>query len=174
MLHRRKPKLSLKDIATVLRKYLQPRNRLVIAEQTIFVALTQRNGKSSGVHLDRLREAARFPEFGKSKTIADPEPYMIQLRFIAGLQNSEGKMKVLEYLQSKPAATIDDILLVIQHSEQIVQFVNNQSDPTESSFLSGTVADRRKLTGLVRKHTTPKVPRMFVRSVVQNGLKTRN
>ena len=40
--------MAFKEIETVLEKYLQPRERLVIAEQTKFVAITQSNGESSG------------------------------------------------------------------------------------------------------------------------------
>ena len=118
--------MAFNEIETVLESYLQPRKRLVIAEQTKFVAITQRKGESSGDFLARLKEAARYCEFGNLKTIADPEAYMIRLRFIAGLQNSEHKLKVLEHLQQNPDATIDDILLIIQQREQTVQFVNKQ------------------------------------------------
>ena len=68
------------------------------------MAITQRNGESSDL-------LARYCEFSNLKMVADPEAYLIQLRFIAGLQNSEQKLKVLEHLQQNPDATIDDIFL---------------------------------------------------------------
>ena len=40
--------LAFNEVETVLANYLQPRKRLVIAEQTRFVAITQRKGESSG------------------------------------------------------------------------------------------------------------------------------
>ena len=46
--------MAFNEIETVLENYLQPRKRLVIAEQTNFVAITQRNGESSGDFLARL------------------------------------------------------------------------------------------------------------------------
>ena len=46
--------MAFNEIETVLEKYLQSRKRL--AEQTKFVATTQRNGESSGVFLARQRE----------------------------------------------------------------------------------------------------------------------
>ena len=132
------------DIETVLKNYLQPRERLVIAEQSKFVAITRRNGESSGSFLAKLREASRFCVFGKLKTVDHPEAYIIQLRFIAGLQNSKQEMKILEYLQNKPEATIDDILLVIQQREQTVHFVTKQSEPTESvSFVRNGSRQRK-------------------------------
>ena len=62
------------------------------------MALTQRNGESSKEFLARLKEAARYCEFGNLKMIADLQAYMIPLGFIAGLQSSEQKLKVLNIL----------------------------------------------------------------------------
>ena len=139
--------MAFNEIETVLENYLQPRKRLVIAEQTKFVAITQRNRESSGDFLARLKEAARYCEFGNLKTIADPEAYMIRLRFIAGLQNSEHKLKVLEHLQQNPDATMDDILLVIQQREQTVQFVNKQNEQNETVSFARNGQLRKKTTG---------------------------
>ena len=68
----------------------------------------------------RLREAAGLWEFRKLKTVTDPEAYMIPLRLVAGLQNSEPENKLLEYLQIIPEATIDKILLVIHQRKQTI------------------------------------------------------
>ena len=78
---------------------------------------------------------------------------MIRLRFIAGLQNSEHKMKVLEHLQQKPDATIDDILLVIQQREQTVQFVNKPADPNETVSYARNGSQRNKFNGNGKKST---------------------
>ena len=115
--------MAVRENETVSKKYLQPGKRLVFAEQTKLAAITQKNGESSGDFLAELREAVRFCEFGKMKTVADPETYLIQLRFFAGLQSTKHKKRILQYLQNKPEATIDDTLLVIQQREQTVQFV---------------------------------------------------
>ena len=95
----------------------------------------------------RLKEAARNCEFGNLNIIADLEAYMIRLRFIAGLQSSEHKLKVLEHLQQIPDATIDDILLVIQQREQTVQFVNKQNEPNETVSFARNSQLRKKTTG---------------------------
>ena len=140
--------MAFNEIETVLENYLQSRKRLAIAEQTKkVVAITQRNGESSGDFLARLKEAARYCEFGNLRTIADPKAYMIRLRFIAGLQNSEHKLKVLEHLQQNPDATINDILLVIQQREQTVQFVNKQNEQNEIVSFARNGQLRKKTTG---------------------------
>ena len=152
--------MAFNENETVLENYLQPRKRLVIAEQTKFVAVAQRNGESSGDFLARLKEAARYCEFGNLKTIADPEAYMIRLRFIAGLQNTEHKLKVLEHLQQNPDATIDDILLVIQQREQPVQLVNKQNEPNKTVSFARNRQLRKRTTGngniSADIHTKPK------------------
>ena len=145
--------IAFNEIETVLEKYLQPRKRPVIAEQTKFVAITQRNGESSGDIQARLKETARYCEFGKLKTIADPEAYMIQLRFIAGIQKSEHKLKVLEHLEQNPDAKIDDILLRIHQREQTVQFVDKQKEPNETVSLARNGQLRKKTTGNGKKST---------------------
>ena len=76
----------------------------------------------------RLREAVEIYQSGKLKTFADPEAYLVQLKFIPGLQTSQNKKKTPEDFQIKPEATNDDILLVIHQREQSVQFVNKQSE----------------------------------------------
>ena len=124
--------MAFNENETLLEIYLQQRKRLVIAEQTKFVAITERNGESSGDFLARLKEAARYCEFSNLKTIAVPEAYMIRLHLIAGLQHSEHKLKVLEHLQQNTDATIDYILLVIQQREQTVQFVSKQNELNET------------------------------------------
>ena len=171
----KKEKLAFNEIETVLENYLQPRKRLVIAEQTNFVAINQRNGESSGDFLARLKEAARYCEFGNLKTIADPEAYMIRLRFVAGLQNSEHKLKVLEHLQQNPDATRDDILLVIQQREQTVQFVKNRTNRMKQFPLPGTVNYERGQPEMAKfqpaSTTKPKNARNAERGMNQGGVR---
>ena len=66
-------------------------------------------------------------------------------------------METLEYLQNKPEATIDDILLVIQQREQTVQFDTKQSEPTESVFFvqKGSRQQKNGWTGK-KTHITQK------------------
>ena len=95
----------------------------------------------------RLKEARRNCEFGILETVADPEAYMIRLRFIAGLDNLEHNFRMLEHLQQNPDAIIDDILLDIQQREQIVQFVNKQNEPNETVSFARNGQLRKKTTG---------------------------
>ena len=114
--------MPFKDIETELKKYLQPRIRLTIAEQTKFVSIAQHFGGSASDFLPRLREATRHCEFGKLKTNADRKTYMIKVRFIAGLWSAEQKMRLLEFLQNNENATLDGLLTCIQQREQSLRF----------------------------------------------------
>ena len=121
---------------TALNISLQPRKRLVLAEHKKIVTITQRNRELSGDFLYRHQKALRFFEFEIRRTVAAAEKYLIKLPLVAGLRNSHEKMKFLECLQSKPEATVDDILLIIQWRKRIVQIVSKQSEVIEivSSF----------------------------------------
>ena len=114
--------MPFKDIETELKKYVEPRKRLTIAEQTKFVSIAQHCGESASDFLARLCKAARHCEFDKLKTNADPETYMIKVRFIAGLSSHEQKMRLLEFFQNNENATLDDLLTCIQQREQSLRF----------------------------------------------------
>ena len=148
----RKPAdMPFNDIEAVIRQYIEPRQRLVIAEQSKFVSLMQNSGETASDFLARLREAARYCEFANLRTIPDPESYMIRLRFIAGLGVSEHKFKMLEHLQTTPESTVDDLLTLIQCREQTIKFVNPAlSHPESIAFVS-----KGKKTGVSRQQPPP-------------------
>ena len=131
--------MQFKDIEKVLRQYLEPQQRLTIAEQTKFVSLVKAADESKADYLARLREAARFCEFEKLKEQVDPSEYMIRLRFIAGLDNYEEKMKVLDELQQKPATSTEELLQYLQKREQAIAF----SKPTGSSQAESVAFTRK-------------------------------
>ncbi len=66
-----------------------------------------------------LRAAARHCKFEELKDHADPHEEMIKLKLISGL-------KLLEYLQNKPAASVPDIANFIQNLEQTQKFVESE------------------------------------------------
>ena len=67
----------------------------------------------------------QYFEFANLKTIGDPVAYMNILRSVTGIKNSALKMMVLENLQWKANATIDNIHSIIQQREPTSQFANN-------------------------------------------------
>ena len=79
---------------------------------------------------------------------------MIRLRFIAGWDNSEHKMKVSEYLQTKADAAAEDILNVIQQREQTIKFV--KIDPEGTSETVDFVSENKSKRIFPAKPTNKK------------------
>ena len=117
--------MPFNDIETVLKTYLEPQQRLVMAEQTTFVSLSQMQQETKSDFLARLRETAKHCQFDKLKTATDTSEYMVRLRFIAGLADSDEKMKAIEELNVPDGEkkTSDDILKFLQRREQALKFV---------------------------------------------------
>ena len=112
--------MPFKDIEQALKSYLEPQQRLVMAEQTTFVTLVQATQESKADYLARLRESARHCDFDKLKDIADMSvtDYMVRLRFVAGLGDVDGKIKAIEELSQKEQATAAELLSFLQRREQ--------------------------------------------------------
>ena len=118
--------LKFQNIEDILRKYLEPQQRLTIAEQSKFMQQVQPKDESNSDYLASLREMAKHCEFGKLRTVADTEEYMVRLRFIAGLADVEDKMKVLEQLQLNENLTADEILQFLQRRRQTLKFLEEK------------------------------------------------
>ena len=94
------------DIRKDLITYLEPQDRLVVAERSGFLQMSQMFVLSQGGeeaetdYLARLREAARYCKFVDLKATLYPEAEMIRSQFIAGLRDNEAKLKLLEELTS--------------------------------------------------------------------------
>ena len=62
-----------KDIRLAIQKYISPKERVVTAEKAIFLSVIQCVGESDDDFLARSREEARYCDFKKLKTAANPE-----------------------------------------------------------------------------------------------------
>ena len=77
------------DIRKNLINYLKPQERLVVAERTGFLQMSQGEEEAETDYLARLREAARYCKFVDLKALPDPEAEMFRLQFIAGLRDRQ-------------------------------------------------------------------------------------
>ena len=77
------------DIRKDLINYLKPQERLVVAERTGVLQMSQgeeeEEEEAETDYLAKLREAARYCKFVDLKASLDPEAEVIRLQFIAGL-----------------------------------------------------------------------------------------
>ena len=110
------------DIRKDLINYLKPQERLVVAERTGFFQMSQGGEEAETDYLARLREAARYCKIVDLKASPDPEPEMIRLQFIAGLRDSESKLKLLEALRANNHLTVEELLQLIQYRTQAKRF----------------------------------------------------
>ena len=114
-------KLQYSKIKAAILKYIQPHERLVIADRTNFMQISQSEGESAVDFLSRLNEASEHCKWNDLK-IADPCEELIKLRFIAGLRDNGQKLKVLEKLQLTPNMKTDEVVAFSQMTEQIVVY----------------------------------------------------
>ena len=71
---------------------MKPQERLVVAERTGFLQMSQGGEEAETEYIARLGEAARYCKFVDLKSSPDPEAKMIRLQFVTGLRDSEEKL----------------------------------------------------------------------------------
>ena len=128
--------MKFMDIRKDLINYLKPQERLVVAERTGFLQMSQGGEEAETDYLARLREAARYCKFVDLKASADPEAELIRLQFIAGLRDSESKLKLLEALRANDNLTVEELLQPIQYRTQAKRFAESSVHQSTSSVVA--------------------------------------
>ena len=85
--------MKFRDFRKDLKNYLNPQERLVVADRTGFLQMSQHENEAKTVYFARLQKAARYCEFVDLKASPDREAEMIRLQLIAGLRDSESELK---------------------------------------------------------------------------------
>jgi len=116
---------EFKELEAVLKQYMEPEERLVISERNKFFTLSQGESSIAGFVVN-LIVAAKYCKFIDHKESFDPNEEKISMRLISGLSSSEKKLKLLDHLQSKPAATVREITCFVQSLDQNKQFVDTE------------------------------------------------
>ena len=95
-------RLSFAEIQAVVLAKIRPKKRLVIAERTRFLAITQRSTEKVRHYAQRLWEAAQFCEFHRLNHAENTQSAeeLIQMRFIDGPADAAHRSKLLEYMQA--------------------------------------------------------------------------
>ena len=120
------------DIKKAIDEYVEPRKRLLIADRTHYLSITQDPGESEVDFLSRLNEAAQLCKWDSLKK-QDPTEELVKLSFIAGLKDESLKLKILEKLQAAPSTKMPDIIDFCQMSAQLVQFSQKKSGDGQPS-----------------------------------------
>ena len=124
------------DFGKDLINYLKPQERLVVAERTGFLQMSQGGEEAETDYLARLRDAARYCKFVDLKASPDPEAEPIRLQFIAGQRDSESKLKLLEALRANDNLTVGDLLQRIQYRTQANRFAESSIHQSTSSVVA--------------------------------------
>ena len=119
------------DIRKDLINYLKAQER-----RTGFLQMSQGQEEAEIDYLARLREAAPYCVFVDLEASQDPEAEMIRLQFIAGLRDSESKLKLLEALRAKDSLTVEELLQFIQYRTQVKGFVEGSVHQSTSSVVA--------------------------------------
>ena len=109
--------MSFDDINVVLKDYLTPRKKLVIAERSQFFEAKQLDGECAAGYIQRLRKMSQYCEFDKLSGEED----VVKLKFISGLRDNGIKQKLLEANISKELSLNESVELV-KHIEQISSY----------------------------------------------------
>ena len=72
-----------KDIRLAIRKSISPKERLVTEEKANFLSVIQGVGELDDDFLARLREKARYCDFKKLKTAANPEEEAVKIVYLS-------------------------------------------------------------------------------------------
>ena len=116
-----------KDIRLAIQNYISPKERVVTAERAKFLSVIQGVGESHDDFLARLREEARYCDFEKLKTAANPEEELVKIKFISGLRDPEAKFRLLDGIKAKPAMSVTEMTESLQLRSQAMAFASSSS-----------------------------------------------
>ena len=116
-----------KDIRLAIQNYISPKERVVTAERAKFLSVIQGVGESDDDFLARLREEARYCDFEKLKTAANPEEELVKIKFISGLRDPEAKLRLLDGIKAKPAMSVTEMTESLQFRSQAMAFASSSS-----------------------------------------------
>ena len=121
------------DIKAAIKKYVEPRERLVIADRTHFLQISQLQNETEVDYLSRLNSAAAMCKWDDMKSLTSPNDEMVRLRFIAGLKDETMKLKVLEKLQLDKSASVEKLVEFCQMAKQLTAFVTSENESTDKT-----------------------------------------
>ena len=91
-----------KEIRQAIQNYIFPKLRVKTAERAEFLSVVKGVGENDDDLLARLTKEARYCDFEKLKTLANPEEELVKIKFISGLREPEAKLGLLDGIKTKP------------------------------------------------------------------------
>ena len=116
-----------KDIRLAIQNYISPKERVVTAGRAKFLSVIQGVGESDDDFLAHLREKARYCDFEKLKTAANPEEELVKIKFNSGLRDPEAELRLLDGIKAKPAMSVTEMTESLQFRSQAMAFASSSS-----------------------------------------------
>ena len=123
--------MDFTDIKKILKDYLTPRKKLIIAERARFFEAKQLDGESAGDYLQRLRKISQYCDFDNLRGEED----IVKLKFISGLRDCSIKQKILEANIAKEL-NLNDSVELVKSIEQISSYTNPGADVIDKGRLA--------------------------------------
>ena len=119
--------IPYKDIRLAIQNYISPKERVVTAERANFLSVKQGVGESDDDFLARLREEARYCDFEKLKTAANPKEELVKIKIISVMRDPEAKLRLLDGIKAKLALSVTEMTENLQFRSQAMAFASSLS-----------------------------------------------
>ena len=124
--------LSYSELSKAIIEYIEPRQRLTIADRTNFLQISQQPGEPVVDFLTRLNAASEHCHW--ESLDKNPTDELIRLRFIAGLSDDKLKLKVLEKLHLTPNCSVKELVDFCQMQAQLTEFIAPSVETRTDNF----------------------------------------
>ena len=119
--------MKYEDIKRKILNFFSPKKKLIIAERTKFFQTKQAEGETYSGYLAKLNNAAEDCEFDELATSDSPREQLILTQFIAGIQSTHVRQKILETNYTNQMST-QQTLNFVQSLDEIDKFCNESEN----------------------------------------------
>jgi len=139
--------LPFEEIKKVIEQYVKPSQKLLIAERTSFLQLSQSNNESISDYVSRLRmqsEGCKWNDIGK----AEIEEEMVKLRLLSGMKDQEMMRAVLRNI-TEEKITVQAVKDFVQQMNEVSNFTNESNkmnDTYDIYYTKGSKQGKNNLT----------------------------
>jgi len=135
--------LPYAEIKKVIEQYVKPSQKLLIAERTSFLQISQCTSESISDYVSRLRmqsEGCKWNDIGKSEI----EEEMVKLRLLAGMKDQEMMRAVLRNI-SEDKITVQAVKDFVQQMKEVTNFTSdsNKGNDTYDIYYSGSKHNKK-------------------------------
>ena len=136
------------EIKQLILNTIRPKKKLVIAERTKFLSIKQESSENIIDYYQRLRDAAKFCDFGNLGNNMPKEDELIIMRLIGGLFIPDQQSRILQLMQGTDM-NLEQILSSLQQWNQIQNYTESQyklqSDQSTTSIHAAKTQEKDRI-----------------------------